>query len=263
MSDFLRFPSRVTVAQVKKDAKAVSKADGIPLHQALDLLAARHGMAMPWHTAIAQLKIQADNPTIARFSLNSGDSLVSMSLTKERPIGIMVGRQSREDATLGSLMTMSFLEGCPGRLHWVSVYPAMNRYTPVAFPLSATHASKHRGRWTNTVVDGHPAAQKFGLERPSIAAARGDLFVIEDFNDAMAITPTEYLEAAAERGYATLLVVDSTDEIKHVIPKELISFVIGANTREGRPTVGMAKLGQGAFDGVQVEYIDATKFVTR
>ena len=125
-----------------------------------------------------------------------------------------------------------------------------------------TLASKHRGRWTNTVVDAHPDAQKFDCERPFLAASRGDLFVIEDFEAAMAITPTEYLVAAAERGYGTLLVVDATDEIKHIIPKEVISFVIGANTRDGRHTVGMAKLGQGGFDGVQVEYIDASNFVT-
>ncbi len=262
MSASLRFPSCVTVAQVKKDAKAASKAAGIPLHEALDQLAARHGMAMPWHAAIAQLKSQAENLPLARFSLNSGDSLVSMSLTKERPIGIMVGRHSPEAATLGSLMAKSFLEESSGRLHWVSVYPLMSRLTPVAFPVN-TLSSKHRGRWTNTVVDAHPDAQKFDCERPFLAASRGDLFVIEDFEAAMAITPTEYLVAAAERGYGTLLVVDSTDEIKHIITKDLISFVIGANTRDGRPTVGMAKLGQGAFDGVQVEYIDATNFVTR
>lgn len=55
-TDFLRFPSGATVAQIKKDAKRLAKAQSIPLHAALDALAAQNGLPLSWHKALAHLR---------------------------------------------------------------------------------------------------------------------------------------------------------------------------------------------------------------
>lgn len=55
-TDFLRFPSGATVAQIKKDAKRMAKERAIPLHAALDTLASENGILMSWHKALAYLQ---------------------------------------------------------------------------------------------------------------------------------------------------------------------------------------------------------------
>lgn len=49
LSNETRFPSGATIDQVKKDAKKLAKAQGIPLHQAQDAAALKHGLALPWN----------------------------------------------------------------------------------------------------------------------------------------------------------------------------------------------------------------------
>lgn len=52
-----KFPSGRPVSAVRKDAKRRKKEDGIPLHQALDLLAQENGINKPWAEAIASLEV--------------------------------------------------------------------------------------------------------------------------------------------------------------------------------------------------------------
>jgi len=55
-NDHLRFPSGVTVAQAKKDAKRLAKERGIRLHQAQDIIAQQNGGDALWHRAIEKLQ---------------------------------------------------------------------------------------------------------------------------------------------------------------------------------------------------------------
>lgn len=57
-SDFLRFPSNRSVVQVKKDARRLSKEQGVDLTTALNILCKKNGLDMPFAKAITHLRAQ-------------------------------------------------------------------------------------------------------------------------------------------------------------------------------------------------------------
>jgi len=112
-TDKLRFPSGRSVANCKKDAKRLCKTDRIPLHEALDRVAADNGLAMPFHRAIAQLKKQAAtslmtrtdiqavmdrHPELTHFGLGLSQRAVSKMTFDEYRIAFEQERQSLLDA---------------------------------------------------------------------------------------------------------------------------------------------------------------------
>lgn len=54
-----KFPSGRTVAQAKKDAKRIAKAEGISLHAAQDRVARDNGVDCSWGEAMARIKAQS------------------------------------------------------------------------------------------------------------------------------------------------------------------------------------------------------------
>ncbi|SBW85407.1 Conserved hypothetical protein (plasmid) [Pseudomonas veronii 1YdBTEX2] len=86
-----RFPSGATIDQVKKDAKKLVKAQNIPLNQALDAAALKHGLALPWNRVNDWLGGQKGS-AIASFTLpldNGGKKIVN--LTYEQPLIMVCG----------------------------------------------------------------------------------------------------------------------------------------------------------------------------
>ncbi|MBP3061994.1 hypothetical protein SAMN05216576_107164 [Ectopseudomonas chengduensis] len=71
MLDDLRFPSGVTFAQAKKDAKRLAKSQSIPHTEALDRIAAQHGLALPWAKVTGALR--EFNAEIASLSFPVAD----------------------------------------------------------------------------------------------------------------------------------------------------------------------------------------------
>jgi hypothetical protein len=53
--DQLYFPSGVRVIQIKKDARRLTKTEGVKHNDALDRLARENGINAPWFMAIPQL----------------------------------------------------------------------------------------------------------------------------------------------------------------------------------------------------------------
>ncbi|MCP5316223.1 MAG: hypothetical protein H6955_21890 [Chromatiaceae bacterium] len=64
----LKFPSGRSVKRLKQDARALSKAENIPLHAALDVVAQQNGMSSGWANALRQLKPQRARPMLTSRS---------------------------------------------------------------------------------------------------------------------------------------------------------------------------------------------------
>lgn len=76
--DNLRFPNGLSVRQAKSDAKALKKQKRIKLHEALQIVAAQNGIALPWEQVIEKLKSsthdQIPNALHATLSLNTANN---------------------------------------------------------------------------------------------------------------------------------------------------------------------------------------------
>jgi hypothetical protein len=73
MNTSVRFPSGRTVGRCRQDAKALARAEDIPLHHALDRIAATNGLAMPWPLAINQLNSAATPPAPGSAAMTLAD----------------------------------------------------------------------------------------------------------------------------------------------------------------------------------------------
>ena len=91
LSNENRFPSGATIDQVKKDAKKLAKAQGIPLNKAQDASALKHGLALPWNRVNEWLAGQSRS-SIASFTLplDNGETK-TVNLTSEQPLVIVYG----------------------------------------------------------------------------------------------------------------------------------------------------------------------------
>lgn len=73
MNTSARFPSGRTVGRCRQDAKTLARAEGIPLHHALDRIAAHNGLAMPWPLAMNQLSSAAPPPAPGPAAMTLAD----------------------------------------------------------------------------------------------------------------------------------------------------------------------------------------------
>lgn len=102
MSNVNRFPSGATLDQVKKDAKKLARTQNIPLNQAQDAAALKHGLALPWNRVNEWLTSQRVS-AIASFTLplDSGETKV-VNLTCEQPLVMICGWVGCGKSTVGS-----------------------------------------------------------------------------------------------------------------------------------------------------------------
>lgn len=95
MSNNLRFPSGRTVAQAKKDAKALASRESLRLHQAQDVIARRNGLKLPWAKALAWLRQQSQPLMSFRLPLDhergEGATHHVLDLYPEASTAVIVG----------------------------------------------------------------------------------------------------------------------------------------------------------------------------
>lgn len=87
-----RFPSGATLAQVKKDAKRIARAEGAPLHRALDVASLRHGIRRytgPW-TDVPD-EIRGRHEPFFRLPLPTAYGLVGVQLSAARRHAYFLG----------------------------------------------------------------------------------------------------------------------------------------------------------------------------
>lgn len=87
-----RFPSGATLAQVKKDAKRMARAEGAPLHRALDVASLRHGIRRytgPW-TDVPD-EIRGRHEPFFRLPLPTASGLVGVQLSAARRHAYFLG----------------------------------------------------------------------------------------------------------------------------------------------------------------------------
>ncbi|HFL2870364.1 TPA: hypothetical protein ACGWVL_004764 [Pseudomonas aeruginosa] len=116
-----RFPSGASIDQVKKDAKKLTKSEGLSLHEALDQAAAAHGAEVPWHRIQEFLAGDDDETLLARFALQLyAGGVFTVSLTETRPMISVTGRTGSGKSTTALLIAERYLASCRGRVHLVS-----------------------------------------------------------------------------------------------------------------------------------------------
>ena len=99
--DNLRFPNGLSVRQAKSDAKALKKQNRIKLHEALQIVAAQNGIALPWEQVIEKLKSsthdQIPNALHATLSLNTANNTNDNSIDGDKyPAVILTTRNVTE-----------------------------------------------------------------------------------------------------------------------------------------------------------------------
>jgi hypothetical protein len=80
----LCFPSSRSVGNCRKDAKRLSKREGIPLHAALDRVAKGNGINLPWASALAVLQGKPENHHIAAGSSDSFMTIDDIRVVMEK-----------------------------------------------------------------------------------------------------------------------------------------------------------------------------------
>ena len=124
MSNENRFPSGATIDQVKKDAKKLTKAQNIPLNQALDASALKHGLALPWHRVQEWLAAQR-RAAIASFTLplDDGESKI-VNMTYERPLVMVCGRVGCGKSSTALVLAAQVMARSKARVYFVTPRPA-------------------------------------------------------------------------------------------------------------------------------------------
>ena len=124
MSNVNRFPSGATLDQVKKDAKKLARTQNIPLNQAQDAAALKHGLAMPWNRVNEWLKSQRVS-AIASFTLplDSGETKV-VNLTCEQPLVMICGWVGCGKSTTALVLAGQAMAKSKARLFFLTSKPA-------------------------------------------------------------------------------------------------------------------------------------------
>jgi len=119
-----RFPSGATIDQVKKDAKKLVKAQNIPLNQALDAAALKHGLALPWNRVNNWLAGQKGS-AIASFTLplDNGETKI-VNLTYEQPLIMVCGWVGCGKSTTALVLAGQVMAASQSRLFFVTSKPA-------------------------------------------------------------------------------------------------------------------------------------------
>lgn len=231
MGTYNRFPSGASVEQVKKDAKSLSKSEGIPLHSALNTAAAKHGIAKPWAKVLEQLALIGDSDQFIVFNLQSAGRVVEFGLSAERPIGVIVGETGSGKSVLASLLCESHLALGVSALHFVSPYGITNDLAGrMLHKATARHGDRacltKAERNANPLLQVTETCRATPLEIPVVS---GDLIVVDECRQAIKIPLNEWAASTLPLGVGVLLVVQSAREIAS-LPRDRISFLLTAES---------------------------------
>lgn len=245
MSSTTRFPSGATVDQVKKDARAIAKAEGIPRHQALDKAAAKHGLPLTWNRAISQLStVQAD--TIATFSLQSVDGPVELVLSREKPFGVLVGAAGSGKSVLSGLMAESYLATSKMPLHWVTAYWA-NTGSDLTSLLWQRVVRKGADQVHTHSVEARYGSAPFSLAAMEHAPQPGSLFIVDETAAVLGANNVEQFFAPAwSLKVGTIFIVQHPNDLAGLPPEQVgfMLFAEGGGERSFPPRFTAMNAGQ-------------------
>lgn len=121
MSDNLRFPNGVSVAQAKKDAKSLARAHGIPLAEAQNRVAKAHGLDMLWSRAIERLKLLNQPLACLQLPLRFSLDPLPLAVTFQAPVILVVGPTGTGKSVFAVTLADQQLRGhSDAELHWIS-----------------------------------------------------------------------------------------------------------------------------------------------
>lgn len=246
MSTYNRFPSGASVEQVKKDAKSLSKSEGIPLHIALNKAAAKHGIAQPWAKVLEQLALAGDTDQFIVFNLQSEGRVVEFGLSAERPIGVILGQTGTGKSVLASLLCESHLALGTSAMHFVTPHGVTKDLAGRLLHKIITKQSdragitkverikdpqlqitvKINGQALVGTVDRHETFAPTTLEIPVVI---GDLMVVDEASRAINVPLNVWATNTMALGVGVLLVVQSAREIEP-LPRDRISFLLTAES---------------------------------
>jgi len=246
MSTYNRFPSGASVEQVKKDAKSLSKSEGIPLHVALNKAAAGHGIALPWAKVLEQLTKVEDAGQFIVFNLTSGDQVIEFGLTAEQPIGVIIGETGTGKSVLATMLCESHLALGTSAVHFVSPDGVTNDPAGRLLHKLVTRHSDRAGitqteRFTDPRLEltvkrngvrlsGSVARQETCTATPlPIPVVPGDLMVVDEASRAINVPLNEWATNTLALGVGVLLVVQSAQALAH-LPRARVSFMLTAES---------------------------------
>ncbi|NWC82665.1 hypothetical protein HX798_20580 [Pseudomonas putida] len=133
MSDNLRFPNGVSVAQAKKDAKSLARAHGMLLAEAQNQVAKANGLDMLWSRAIERLKLL--NQPLACLQLPLRFSLESLPLAVpfRAPAMLLAGPSGTGKSVFAVALAAQQLRGhTDAELHWITdrAFPTIGSSLP-------------------------------------------------------------------------------------------------------------------------------------
>lgn len=228
MLDDLRFPSGVTFAQAKKDAKRLAKSQSIPHTEALDRIAAQHGLAMQWAKVPAALhELNAD---IASLPLPvTGQPEFHVSLTGLRNEAVVIGR-------MGSGKSVGLIESVIKVLHELPRAVLCTVYDPDKSTLSdlstsiwqkGTQAHPEVAASFHPGVPGYPDIRSLDLPAGSV--------ILLDEGIPIAARPywSECQAWARDRRIALVYLLQDAEPLSGVLKPVNIAFVLSHQPSEG------------------------------
>lgn len=99
-------PTGLSIEQAKKDAKKLAKKLSIPLSEAQNIIAFKHGRSQ-WHVLMEQLKKQKQ--LVAEFTNNTRDK-TEITFAKNKSINVIMGRPGSGKSVLLLELVTQFLE---------------------------------------------------------------------------------------------------------------------------------------------------------
>lgn len=229
-NETLRFPTGITVAQAKKDAKALAKSQTFTLSEALDMVARRNGIDKPWSKAVAWLADNDDRIASFKLPLPTCRSHI-VDVPNYAPLVVIAGQAGCGKSILAVELARQHLSNNPSaRLDWMS---------PIGLrSIEATDASRSRcmpEHMLEALDIRHPGRVQFSefdpeSHFPGENAPAGSMVVIDDASLFPLLDShlPKWISAALERRIVLVVCVQHLlDLIPKSVPEGLGLFLIG------------------------------------
>lgn len=234
----LRFPSGVTIAQAKKDAKSLAKTDSVSLSKAQDAVAQRNGLDMPWGKAMSWLNRQAPRP-LASFglTLRQGGNHV-IDIPEHAPFIPVIGPTGCGKSVLALELARQQLAALPeARLYWCSLLSGPNQDEPEFSPdryMAEHQLSALETCYSDRVLCLPPAAIE---TLPGADIPNGSVFIVDSVEHVA--NPNRlfhWAEAVRKNGHMLIATGDETS-YRYAPPYFGIAFIGRTNRYDQLPTV--------------------------
>jgi hypothetical protein len=230
VNDRLRFPAGITVLQAKKDAKSLSKAQAIPLSVALNIIAQRNGMNMPWSKALVSLR--DSNTMLASFKLALPESHSHIiDVPAYAPVIAITGEAGSGKSVLSIELAKQQLLNFPrAKLYWTS--PIGRRRIEASDASGSNHMPEHMLAKLERNYPGRVEVRAFDLETiiPREVLPAGSVVVVDDVSMIRSLISErpKWIKSALDRGIVLILSGQLTSEMfPEDIPEEVGLILMG------------------------------------